>query len=133
MRKIDRFNQWESFQPISPSGLGVFRILFSIFSLITVLQATPQFNQILFLPDFVYQPVVSIAYFFKDPPSVYLIQTINVILICSTVGMLFGYKTKWSALLFGLSFIFNSSFVFSYFFNWTYTLYTFLGNYFFFF
>lgn len=111
--KVNIFVRWLNYNPIDESGLAAFRILFSLFCLLSLIGVL-RIDTLVIYPYEFYKPQVSFAYLFKSLPNIsflYLLDTLSIVFL---VGMLFGIKTKWCSILFGISFICSASFIYAF-------------------
>lgn len=110
---LSKFDNWANYNPMDHSMQGIFRILFSFFCLISFIGVL-RIETLSSYPDFFFNPQVGVAYIFNKLPNIYILHTLNILNLLFLIGMLFGYKTRWSSLLFGISFIFSTSFIYAF-------------------
>ncbi|HRP39917.1 MAG TPA: hypothetical protein PLM55_09555 [Chitinophagales bacterium] len=111
--KLNIVERWLNYNPIDESGLAVFRILFSFFCLLSLVGVL-RIDTLTIYPNEFYKPQVSFAYLFDKLPPIYFLYLLDTLSIVSLVGMLFGVKTQWSSILFGVFFICSVSFIYAF-------------------
>lgn len=117
MKSISKFlskiEVYLSFQPMDSFGASLFRIIFASFCLISLVGVF-RIDTLSNYPDFLFNPPISIASFFDKLPNIYILHTLNILNIFFLVGMLVGFKTKWSSILFSCVFYLSTSFIYAF-------------------
>ena len=98
---------------ISPTSLGLIRILYSCYMLLII--GVPDLGWISIYPDYFFQPPqYSIGGLFENfPPSAYF-EISRILLVIFLCFLLFGFKTKLAGILISLLFILNFNFLYSF-------------------
>jgi hypothetical protein len=102
----------DSYQ-IDKEQLGFYRIMYSLFILLTGAIPNLQLEQLSLYPDSFFTPPIGFAMFFDGFPSEVFCHILYITTIVLAVMMLFGVYTKWASLLFSLLVMLGYSFLFS--------------------
>lgn len=102
----------DSYQ-IDSEKLGLYRIMYSLFILLTGAIPNLQLEQLGQYPDSFFTPPIGFAMFFDGFPSEVFCSVLYISTIVLAVMMLFGVYTKWSSLLFCLFVLLGYSLMFS--------------------
>ncbi len=109
-----RFENW-IFNSYSPTagGLALYRIFAGLFFLIFLFPDYDLYSTLAHLPSAFYTPPPGPMMLFDNfPPEIFL-RFVHGLLMVSWVGVLVGYKTKWSSILAGLCMLILQGFMFS--------------------
>lgn len=109
-----KFENW-IFNSYSPTaeGLGLYRIFAALFFLIFLFPDSFFYSTLESFPDAFYTPPPGPMMLFNDfPPEVFL-RFVHGLLMISWVGVLVGFKTKWSSISAGLCMLILQGFMFS--------------------
>lgn len=109
-----KFESW-IFNTYSPTeqGLGLYRIFAALFFLIFLFPDVAFYSALESLPDeFFTPPPGPMMVFDEFPPEVFF-RLIHGFLVVSWIGVLVGFKTKWSSILAGFSMLILQGFMFS--------------------
>jgi hypothetical protein len=111
-----RFNQWifESFQ-VTANGLGMFRIFTAMFIFYFLIpgQGTSHFIFLSEMPADFFAPPPGPLMLLEAFPGYTVFQVLHTMLICSLLCMLFGYYTKLSSIMAGITVLILQGLVFS--------------------
>lgn len=109
-----KFENWifNSYLPTS-EGLGHYRIFAALFFLIFLFPDTAFYSTLDSLPDEFFTPPPGPMMLFDGFPPEIFFRFIHGLLMVSWVGVLVGFKTKWSSILAGLSMLVLQGFMFS--------------------
>lgn len=110
---LNRLETWANYNPMDYSMQAIFRILYSFFCLISLIGVL-RLETLTLYPSFLFSPQYGAAYLFKELPNIYILHSLNIFNLIFLIGILFGFKTKWNSILFGISFIFSTSFIYAY-------------------
>ena len=110
---LNKIEKWANYNPMNSSMQGIFRILFSSFCLISFIGVL-RLETLSSYSDIFFTPQVGVAYLFNKLPNIYILHSLNILNLLFLIGMLFGFKTKWSSLLFGISFILSTSLIYAF-------------------
>lgn len=110
----NRFNQWifDSYQP-TREGLALYRILVSITILFFLLPDATYYSYLAEFPDDFFSPPPGPMMLFSDFPQAIFLQVVHTLLVLSWIGVLIGYKTKYSSLLAAAFMLILLGFIFS--------------------
>ncbi len=109
-----KFENW-IFNSYSPTaeGLGLYRIFAALFFLIFLFPDATFYATLESLPnEFFTPPPGPMMLFDEFPPEIFL-RFIHGLLIVSWIGVLVGFKTKWTSILAGISMLVLQGFMFS--------------------
>jgi hypothetical protein len=116
MNQESRFHNWifHTFT-VSAEGLGLFRIISSLFILFFLIpgEGPGHFQYLSVMPDDFYAPPPGPLMLLDGFPSMALFQTVHTIMLVSLFAMLLGYRTKPASILAGVSILILQGFVFS--------------------
>lgn len=109
-----KFENW-IFNSYSPTaeGLGLYRIFAALFFLIFLFPDSFFYSTLDSLPDEFFTPPPGPMMLFDGFPPEIFFRFIHGLLMVSWVGVLIGFKTKWSSILAGLSMLVLQGFMFS--------------------
>ncbi|MEX2455841.1 MAG: hypothetical protein WD381_00940 [Balneolaceae bacterium] len=109
-----KFENWifNSYSPTA-NGLALYRIFAALFFLIFLFPDVAFYSTLESLPDEFFTPPPGPMMLFDEfPPEIFL-RFVHGLLMVSWVGVLVGFKTKWSSILAGLSMLVLQGFMFS--------------------
>ena len=108
-----RLDRWiHGFLPVTAEGLGLSRIFFAGFFLLT---GIPTFSWISRNPPgFFYPPSLSIANLFATFPSTFVTHTLDLAICVLLIFVLVGFRTKASSILLSAAWILGNSFRYSF-------------------
>lgn len=109
----DIFDKWLYTNPMDDGSVAVFRIIFSFFCLVSVVGVL-RVETLVQYPSSFFSPQIFVAYLFGKLPDVYTLNVISVLNVVFLVAMLLGFKTRWSSILFGLTYIVSTSFIYAF-------------------
>lgn len=109
-----KFENWifNSYSPTS-EGLGLYRIFAALFFLVFLFPDVAFYSTLDSFPDAFFTPPPGPMVLFDGFPPETFLRFIHGLLMVSWVGVLVGYKTKWSSILAGLSMVILQGFMFS--------------------
>ena len=110
----NKFENW-IFNSYSPTGegLGLYRIFAALLFLIFLLPDFGFYSTLNAMPDDLFTPPPGPMMLFDSfPPEIFL-QSVHVLLVISWIGVLVGFKTKWSSIAAGISMLVLQGFMFS--------------------
>ena len=110
VRRIDHWLE-ESYNTITDAGLGLFRICYSLYLLLFGINSYAQ--GIVSNPENLYDPPLSIAFFF-DLPSLEFFIFLDWLVLLSIPFVLFGLFTKPASFVLGFGFLLGNSFLYSF-------------------
>ncbi len=110
------FDKWifDTYQ-VSNEGLGLFRICGSLFLLFFLIpgQGLDHYQYLSSLPADFYAPPPGPMMFLDSFPPYRVFQVIYGLIIMFTLGMLVGYRTKWTSILAGIFILFMQGLIYS--------------------
>lgn len=95
----DRFSRWifESYHPTS-EGLALYRILTALMFLFFLMPDATFYSDLADFPDDFFLPPPGPMMLFSEFPPAWFFYTVHALLALSWVGVLLGYKTRFSSL-----------------------------------
>lgn len=111
-----RIGDWaENWIQVSAEGLGLARIFVSLFLLFFLIpgDGTGHFLWLATLPPEFYSPAPGPMMLLEQFPSLFVFQTLQVVILISLIGMLIGFHTRVSSLTAGFSMLLMQGLIFS--------------------
>ena len=116
MTKENKFEQWIFYSfKVSPEGLALSRIFSALFILFFLIpgMGMSHFTYLSSLPSDFYTPPPGPMMLLDEFPPLFMFQAVHTVIIVSLIAMLFGYYTKLSSIIAGVSILILQGFIFS--------------------